>query len=242
MRQEQFDEEFANTYLVSLWEGFFGRRIDLLSQHDEFPDKFKNDFFNFEWNQVYDFFEYLLHEYSGFYLNYYLEKNINRVLERESSAYRLINEIFVPIINESETKEIQGAIDETDKNVSEHLRKALKYFADRESPDYHNSIKESISAVESMSRIITKEKKKTLSKALEKMEKDKIIDLHPALKEGFDKIYGWTSDEGGIRHGFGFGEGKDVGFEDAKFMLVAASAFVNYLKEKAIRAGVDLKE
>ncbi|MBN1881470.1 MAG: hypothetical protein JW885_04790 [Deltaproteobacteria bacterium] len=72
------------------------------------------------------------------------------------------------------------------------------------------------------------------------MEKDKIIDLHQALKEGFDKIYGWTSDEGGIRHGF-FGEGSDVNKEDASFMLVAASAFVNYLKEKAIKAGVDFK-
>lgn len=34
----------------------------------------------------------------------------------------------------------------------------------------------------------------------------------------------------------------DMGFEDAKLMLVAASAFVNYLKEKAIKAGVDFKE
>jgi len=73
------------------------------------------------------------------------------------------------------------------------------------------------------------------------MEKDKIIDLNQALKGGFDSIYGWTSDEGGIRHSLKFGEGSNVGFEDAKFMLVAASAFINYLKEKAIKAGVDFK-
>ena len=29
-------------------------------------------------------------------------------------------------------------------------------------------------------------------------------------------------------------------FEDAKFMLVACSAFINYLVEKSIKAGIDL--
>ena len=50
--------------------------------------------------------------------------------------------------------------------VSKHLKRALELYTDREAPDYRNSIKESISAVESMVRTITSEPKASLSKAL----------------------------------------------------------------------------
>ena len=51
--------------------------------------------------------------------------------------------------------------------------------------------------------------------------------IHPSLKLAFEKIYAYTSDKDGIRHDFG----KDsyVDFEEAKYMLVSCSAFMNYL-------------
>jgi len=52
-------------------------------------------------------------------------------------------------------------------------------------------------------------------------------------------MYGYTSDEDGIRHAML--EEPDVGFEDAKFMLVACSAFINYLKVKADKASINLE-
>ena len=42
------------------------------------------------------------------------------------------------------------------------------------------------------------------------------------------KLYGYTSDESGIRHA-GRIDGKGTTFAEAKFMLIACSAFVNYL-------------
>ena len=48
--------------------------------------------------------------------------------------------------------------------------------------------------------------------------------------EAFKDLYGYASDENGIRHG-GI-DFKNVPPEDAKFMLVSCSAFVNYLIEK----------
>ena len=62
--------------------------------------------------------------------------------------------------------------------------------------------------------------------ALKRLEEEKKI--HPALKGAFTKLYGYTSDEGGIRHAEGLLE-SDVTFEEAKFMLVTCSAFINYL-------------
>ena len=56
------------------------------------------------------------------------------------------------------------------------------------------------------------------------------IQLHPALRTAFSSLYGYTSDEGGIRHALM--ESENVRFEDAKFFLVVCSAFVNFVEAK----------
>jgi hypothetical protein len=61
---------------------------------------------------------------------------------------------------------------------------------------------------------------------------EKKIQLHGSLKKAFMALYGYTSDAGGIRHALS-DEDVTPTFEDAKFMLVTCSAFINYLKAKA---------
>jgi hypothetical protein len=103
------------------------------------------------------------------------------------------------------------------------------YLADAKKPDYRNSMKEAISAVEALCKIIAKKDKANLGPALDAVTAK--VKLYPKLLEGFKALYGYTSDEHGIRHAL-----KDDGTpeaEDAKFMLVTCSAFVNYLIEKA---------
>ncbi len=90
-------------------------------------------------------------------------------------------------------------------------------------------IKESISAVESLCKIVTNDNNATLGKALNTIEKR--FELHNALKSSFSALYGYTSDSGGIRHAL-LEDDKEVKFEDAKFFLVSCSAFVSYLKAK----------
>ncbi len=53
--------------------------------------------------------------------------------------------------------------------------------------------------------------------------------MHPALEAAFTKLYDYTSDAKGIRHAL-LDEDR-VTFEEAKFMLVACSAFVNYVRD-----------
>lgn len=62
------------------------------------------------------------------------------------------------------------------------------------------------------------------------MLEDKGVNLHGSLKSGFDKLYGFTSDTDGVRHGSI--NPSDVDSDLAKFMLVSCSAFVNYLRAK----------
>lgn len=64
----------------------------------------------------------------------------------------------------------------------------------------------------------------------------KRAEIHKGLQSGFLKLYGYTSDEGGIRHAIL--EEKSIGFDEAKFMLVACSAFVNFLIGKAEACGL----
>lgn len=52
--------------------------------------------------------------------------------------------------------------------------------------------------------------------------------IHAGLKSAFNMLYGYTSDANGIRHAGDIG-GPSSTFEEAKFMLVSCSAFVNYL-------------
>src|SRR5690606_13229916 len=111
-------------------------------------------------------------------------------------------------------------------------------LSNREHPDYRNSIKESISAVEAISKQIAGDSKTTLGKALSKIERKGQVDLNPSLKSGFSSIYGYTNDADGIRHAL-MGT-SNLEAEDAKFMLISCSAFINYLIVKADKAGIEL--
>lgn len=162
-------------------------------------------------------------------------KEINKILEEEKSGYRLLNYEFVNIIDQTELKEIEEATNTEYDAVNMHLKKAISLYASKEKPDYENSIKESITAVESMCKNITANSKATLGDAINLL-KDKGIVIHPAMIESFKKLYGYTSDESGIRHG-GI-DFKNAPSEDAKFMLITCSAFVNYLKEKVSKTSV----
>lgn len=190
-----------------------------------------NHWDDFKWYQCFDFIEILL---QFDYMNtdegslIRLKDNLNGDLENEKMGYRIIDNQIVDITNREEIEEIENELDSDFDVVNSHVQKSLELYSDRKNPDYKNSIKESITAVESMCCIICGEKVE-LGKALGRLEKNAIY-IHGAMKNGFQSLYGYTSDESGIRHG-GI-EDKEVTEEDAKFMLVTCSAFVNYLKVK----------
>ena len=109
-----------------------------------------------------------------------------------------------------------------------------KIMSNKTNPNYRNVIKESISAVEAVAKVLVGDKNAKLGNALSKLESK--ISIHSALKEGFKKIYGYTSDADGIRHALMVEE--NLSAEDARYMLVSCSAFVNYLIVKGSKAGL----
>lgn len=157
---------------------------------------------------------------------YTAEQAYNLVMQQEYMGYRLIKGQARPITDENEIRTVKETIDTKYSEVKQHIGKSLNFLSDRKAPDYANSIKESISAVERMCSIILGHAT-TLGDALKHLE-DSGVTIHPALKGAFSKLYGYTSDASGIRHAGELG-GKDSTFEEAKFMLVSCCAFINYL-------------
>lgn len=188
-----------------------------------------------EWYEVYDFVDVHLSVIDE-EKKVQRAKKYNELLEQEKAGYRVVNFSVEPITNQQEIATIEAVLVSPYRSVNEHLQKALELYGDRKNPDYENSIKESISAVEAMCCIITgmTGAQATLGKAIKKI-KDSGVHIHSAMESAFSSLYGYTSDQDGIRHG-GI-DFKNVPAEDAKYMLVSCSAFVNYLIEKWSKVG-----
>ncbi len=185
-------------------------------------DFFRNIFATLEWYKIFDLIEFVISHPE-------VEPNrksviilYNRILKEENSAYKIVSGLVVPITSKQEIESIEIAMETPYDGANNHIKKSLNLFSQRENPDYENSIKESISAVESIAKeIIGKEK--SLTALTQKLK------LHPNLKNGLDEIYNWTSKT--ARHGKSSKGDKPLNINQntARFMLITCSAFVNYI-------------
>lgn len=181
---------------------------------------------NLKWYEVYDLIEFVIANMSNKDTLNLIWGGISRVIEEEKTQFRIVNGLIVPLTSDEEIKEIENALNIPNKYkaVRKHLAKALELFSKRPEADYENSIKESISAVDLLVQIILG-KEGTLGKLVDG------LDIHPALKKAFSNLYGWTSDDAGIRHPK-FKEPLSCGEPEARYMLITCSAFINYLTAK----------
>lgn len=216
--------KYYHSGLEGVWNNIMKRSFSELRALTERSRRrrVEEHFMSCTWHEVYDLLEEVVQAQEGHFD--LLSQCINRQLEEERSGYRLVNRAFVPIVSEVEIQSLEEALD-SGGAPSAHLRRALELLSERPEPDIRNSIKESISAVEAMAGEVAG--KPLLPEALKVLEKQR--DLHPALRLAFDKLYGYSSDEGGVRHALTEEEAR-VGFEEGKFMLTACTAFVNYLR------------
>ena len=233
--QKDYDNEFTYQLQKWLYIRLYKRPIDEIIRSKSISF-LKNKILSDTWFDVYD----LLEEISSFLGKHYFSfinqeqfiEFCNAIFINECSAYRFVDCIITPITSDIEIDEIELAINgSSQKGIEAHLQKALLLMSNKEHPDYRNSIKESISAVEFVCRDITGES--TLDKALLKLKNKKIV-IPSMLEDGMKKIYYFTNSEVGIRHAL-MDESVNIDFAEAKYMLVICSAFINYLKEKLVR-------
>ncbi|MFM7488569.1 MAG: AbiJ-NTD4 domain-containing protein [Cytophagales bacterium] len=126
-----------------IWKEFYKFPIDEIPTNRNgnvyisgFIEYVKEWFFKSPWYDVYDFIEHISYiddriTKIGF------AKECNRVLEKEVSGYRIVNEKVVRITSEEEVQTIERAITDTDqfKSVNTHLQTALSELADKKNPN-----------------------------------------------------------------------------------------------------------
>ena len=133
-----------------------------------------------------------------------LRKDLENAFKEVPLAYTVQTINYLPTIVPRSSEESGAAIQQAIETIEQkgpagektHLHDAVEAINEQR---YADAVRESIHAVESVARTIDPNAGKTLGPALKSLEKAGVLN-HRALQEAFSKLYGYTSDENGIRH------------------------------------------
>ena len=162
-----------------------------------------------------------------------LQEDLKNVFQDVSVAYEIQTTNGLPTIIPRPSEESGAATQRAIETIEQkgpagaktHLHDAAKAINEKR---YADAVRESIHAVESVARTIDPNASKTLGPALTSLEKAGVLN-HPSLREGFKRLYGYTSDKQGIRHALLEEGAADVDLDDAVFMFSACASFAAYL-------------
>ena len=227
---------------------FYGHHVSILNRPgDEFYDdlnvqlpEIKELFLDGKYNRVFDLLQFIMrHELvpDGF------REFVVNTLQESMCAYSILEGVWtiVPSAIPEQRKSIERAFcvlkDGPFGGAHQHLSNSAECI---NAGDYSGSVRESIHAVESVARRIDNNSRKSLAPALESLSKRGLV-LHGAFKSGVEKLYGYTSDEDGIRHALS-DVTTNVDAADAVFMFGACASFAAFLVEKARDARIPIEE
>lgn len=230
-----YRDSTEHSVLEAMWLWYFNKARDEMPYDSAVWKMLKEAVLTREWNEVFDLLEQFMKQWERLQtsrseaLKRAFLKALNARFESELVGYRFIGLEITPVDSNAESEAIVAAMTDSESiaGARHALDRAVELLADRQTPDYPNSIKESISAVEAVVKKVTGEG--TLGTGLRKLEVAG-LGIHPALREAWSKMYGWTSDDDGIRHAGINAASADQAL--AKYALVTCSAFVSYLIEE----------
>ena len=206
---------------------------EIPTDYDRVMTIFKNHLFQAKFNEFLDIVQIVINDEA---ISVDSVNHIAESFERCAAAYWLDTSSHPFRVSPRSSKEQGEATRQAIETIREsgmegattHLRQAAACINERRFAD---SVKESIHAVESVACIIDNKASKTLTPALDSLEKAGLLN-HPALKQGFAKLYGYASDEQGIRHALLEKGAPDVDVDEAVFMFGACASFAAYLVNK----------
>ena len=235
-----YDNIYKNSSFGKLMQVYFFRVRDM--PHDEMEhsvrlhsEYLRNMILNGDYHPVLTFIEFFLREIINERVNVLasLGTKLRQLFERQDIAYivQRIQQLptIVPRTSTESARAIESALETVEQKGSDgakaHLRKAAERLNAKE---YADSVRESISAVESVARTIDPKASKELRPALDSLEKARVL-KHKVFKGALNKLYAYTSDEEGIRHSLLDEGAADVGLDEAVFMFGACAIFCDYL-------------
>ena len=194
-------------------------------------DDLKSRIFRLPFNEVFDLIQFVMRQSEC--PDEFSEK-IKEAFAYCRLAYTVTENkppIVIPAVTKTEGEAIVTALSELNTaglaGSATHLRESAECI---NRSAWADSVRESIHAVESVARRISPDKSHTLTQALNSIDKDD--SLHPGLIEACKRLYGYTSDEQGVRHALLDRKVSRVGRDEAVFMLGACASFASYLWRK----------
>lgn len=185
---------------------------------------------SYTWDQKYNLIELLAKNLPKSESKLF-RKQCNKVLKEELSGYLFIKKNLVPITSEIEIKEIKKALNSKWDSVNVHLKSSLELLSAKPNPNYRKAINAAFLALESACKIVCPGKQKTLGDVL----KSKAFIINERLRSALKSLYAYSNDpKSAIRHAGTTENLEDVTQEDAKFILITCSAFINYLQVKVV--------
>ena len=198
---------YGDYYISGIWQQVL-RDAHVFLYHkpvDEFDSSLKNlsaTYKGLVWNggfsEVFDLLQFIMRHPS-------CEKEflpeLRGMLEYCKVAYCVLDRgpTIVPIGSDEEVKALVDAFTATKHpafaGAGTHLRGAVEAL---NSGRYGDSVRESVHAIESAARVLNEDAKSTLAPAVQQLEAR--LGMHPAFKKALVSLYGYTSDEAGIRH------------------------------------------
>ena len=219
--------------LRSLHTDYFNDGLDSFDPHDQFiVHAYKSYFLESDFNKVFDLIIFMVrhpecpNRFIGGVMATFMEHRLAYVFDYKSLT-------IYPATTPEEGKAIIEAVRQLDQDglsgARQHLIEASTLINQRH---WANSIKESISAVESVAREIAPGTR-NLGSALNQLGHRGMLE-HPSLRNGLEKLYEYTNEEGGIRHARLNEDASNVGQDEAVFMLGACASFASYLWRKGL--------
>lgn len=189
-----------------------------------------------EWFRFYDMCEFLIaHGSQG----REIAAAIQRQLDTHNIGCQLVDGKFIPALSREEAGEVGRSLTVPFPEARTHMEKAVSHFRNRERPDYANTVKEAISAVESLVKEWTG---KEIRSGLHQLARDEILRRDPqasgegsgkrdSLVAALENVWRFATKS---RHGLKSGESEPDSAEAGLILAVCAS-FVNYMTARKLR-------
>lgn len=157
-----------------------------------------------------------------------LKRELAGAFVKARAAYRVFDDQYIAAIGtEEQAAAFERAIaDAAAKSAAPVRKQLIAAGVALRNADWAGSVRENIHAVEATA-VRLAPGSNTLGAALKVLEQRG--HLHGGLRTAFSALYGYSSDEEGVRHALVFGDEAQVDEADALFMLGACASFVSYL-------------
>jgi hypothetical protein len=219
-------------FVRRLWDEYFKWPLDAIP-YGSVLQTIRDHFFRVEWYEVYDFIEFCAVAFPNQAVSERFVCQANAVLDQELAAYRFVGGRLVRITSEQEISAVEEALEgcRTLGGVHERLERALELLADRRALDCAGSIQQSLDAVEEIQHLFNGDGHSVFERAAQGLA------ASPALQPAFSRLFSNGHGNGAAGTPPVTGTNGEPGFEDAKFMLVACSALVNYVVSRSVLVG-----